>query len=242
MTVNESVEPHTTGGRAGEIRPRRLRRYGRRPFAAPIRGAGPGVDRRRRRLTLMASAARRREAEATTGLMASSARWQWGQPPSRASPSVGSRSWCKASAAMKSGSCNPGWAARQGLRAFLAFPLVEDRRITGIFAIFDREVPTTEFVGQLQLLADVTASRVAELQSHEADAAAATTAARAAKTPSGDPQIVITRAELRQREKQNIEAALAETHGKVFGTRGAAALLGMRPTTLASRIKALKIR
>ena len=29
---------------------------------------------------------------------------------------------------------NPGWAARQGLRAFLAFPLVEEGRIAGIFA------------------------------------------------------------------------------------------------------------
>ena len=137
---------------------------------------------------------------------------------------------------------NPGWAARQGLRAFLAFPLVEEGRIAGIFAIFDREVPTAELVGQLQLLADITALRVAELRSREADTTAPARAVPVMATPSSDPGMVFTRAELRQREKQNIEAALAETRGKVFGTRGAAALLGMRPTTLASRIKALKIR
>jgi transcriptional regulator with GAF, ATPase, and Fis domain len=137
---------------------------------------------------------------------------------------------------------NPGWAARQGLRAFLAFPLVEDERIAGIFAIFDRAAPTTEFVGQLRLLADIAASRLAELQSREADTAAATSQEPVIEPPAVDPLLVVTRAELRQREKRNIEAALAETRGKVFGAGGAAALLGMRPTTLASRIKALKIR
>jgi transcriptional regulator with GAF, ATPase, and Fis domain len=38
-----------------------------------------------------------------------------------------------------------------------------------------------------------------------------------------------------------IEAALAATGGKVFGPGGAAELLGVRPTTLASRIKRLGI-
>ena len=36
-------------------------------------------------------------------------------------------------------------------------------------------------------------------------------------------------------------AALKATHGKVFGPGGAAELLGMKPTTLASRLKALGI-
>jgi len=43
------------------------------------------------------------------------------------------------------------------------------------------------------------------------------------------------------REKQLIEAALAQTSGKVFGPLGAAVKLGMPPTTLSSKIKALKI-
>jgi len=49
----------------------------------------------------------------------------------------------------------------------------------------------------------------------------------------------VTRAELKQRERASIAAALAQTGGKIFGSEGAAALLGMKPTTLASRIKAL---
>jgi transcriptional regulator with GAF, ATPase, and Fis domain len=141
---------------------------------------------------------------------------------------------------------NPGWAARQGLRAFLAFPLVEDDRVVGIFAVFDREVATADLVAQLQLLADIAASRIAELQVFDARPPAHDATAALESAPT-DPAIaesltVVTRAELRRREKQNIEAALAKTRGKVFGKRGAAALLGMRPTTLASRIKALKIR
>jgi transcriptional regulator with GAF, ATPase, and Fis domain len=44
-------------------------------------------------------------------------------------------------------------------------------------------------------------------------------------------------ARLGRRDPMHI--ALAQTGGKVFGPRGAAALLGMKPTTVISRIKAL---
>jgi PAS domain S-box-containing protein len=43
-------------------------------------------------------------------------------------------------------------------------------------------------------------------------------------------------------EREMIEAALAESRGRVAGPAGAAAKLGIPPTTLYSRIKALKIR
>jgi formate hydrogenlyase transcriptional activator len=54
-----------------------------------------------------------------------------------------------------------------------------------------------------------------------------------------DTTAVLTHAELKQRERKNLTAALAQTGGKVFGPDGAAALLGMKPTTLVSRLKAL---
>src|SRR5262245_18268099 len=44
------------------------------------------------------------------------------------------------------------------------------------------------------------------------------------------------------REREMIEAALAETRGRVSGRSGAAARLGLPPSTLESRIRALKIR
>src|SRR5262249_42487054 len=59
--------------------------------------------------------------------------------------------------------------------------------------------------------------------------------------PRSDP-IILTEAELKQRERESIIAALARANGKISGPRGAAELLGMKPTTLASRIKALGLK
>lgn len=52
---------------------------------------------------------------------------------------------------------------------------------------------------------------------------------------------ILTVAELRALEVRNIQAALKRTNGKIYGDDGAAALLGMKPTTLVSRIKALDV-
>ena len=51
-----------------------------------------------------------------------------------------------------------------------------------------------------------------------------------------------TREELKRQERENIAQALRLRKGKIFGPNGAAVLLGMKPTTLASRIKALGIK
>jgi len=50
---------------------------------------------------------------------------------------------------------------------------------------------------------------------------------------------VLTRDELKRQERESIATALRQTGGKVFGPGHAAELLGMKPTTLASRITAL---
>jgi transcriptional regulator with GAF, ATPase, and Fis domain len=54
--------------------------------------------------------------------------------------------------------------------------------------------------------------------------------------------IILTESELKRRERESIVAALAEANGKISGPRGAAELLGMKPTTLTSRIKALGLK
>jgi len=64
---------------------------------------------------------------------------------------------------------------------------------------------------------------------------------RVAPTPASATSRVLTDAELRQLEADNIRAALTQAKGKVSGPGGAAELLGMKPTTLASRIKSLGI-
>jgi PAS domain S-box-containing protein len=63
-------------------------------------------------------------------------------------------------------------------------------------------------------------------------------AAVAALTPADR---LLTDDERRERDRANILAALESCGGKVFGRGGAAELLDVKPTTLASRIKALGI-
>jgi formate hydrogenlyase transcriptional activator len=59
--------------------------------------------------------------------------------------------------------------------------------------------------------------------------------------PAKSPAI-LTREVWKRHERESIAAALKQSGGKVFGPGGAAELLNMKPTTLASRIKALGIR
>ena len=65
-------------------------------------------------------------------------------------------------------------------------------------------------------------------------------AARSPEAASANP-VVRTDAQIRQIEADNIRAALKAANGKVSGSSGAAQLLGLKSTTLASRIKALGI-
>ena len=58
--------------------------------------------------------------------------------------------------------------------------------------------------------------------------------------PSAAP--LATREDLKRQERENISQALRLTKGRIFGSDGAAVLLGMKPTTLSSRIKALGIK
>ena len=65
--------------------------------------------------------------------------------------------------------------------------------------------------------------------------------APAALSPAG-PEGVLSDATVRQLERENIQAALRQCGGRIRGPGGAAELLGLKPTTLASRIKNLGIR
>ncbi len=62
-------------------------------------------------------------------------------------------------------------------------------------------------------------------------------------TPAQAPQSgILTEKEMREYQKQNIAAALKETGWRVSGTDGAAELLGVKPTTLADRIRTFGIK
>ncbi|KPH01758.1 Fis family transcriptional regulator [Pseudomonas sp. RIT-PI-q] len=53
---------------------------------------------------------------------------------------------------------------------------------------------------------------------------------------------IMTDAQIRELERNNMQAALKAADGKLFGKGGAAELLGLKPTTLASRFKRLEIK
>ena len=52
----------------------------------------------------------------------------------------------------------------------------------------------------------------------------------------------MSEAEVRHKERQNIAAALRRTRGKIYGENGAAKLLGIKPTTLLSRLAKLGLK
>ncbi len=53
--------------------------------------------------------------------------------------------------------------------------------------------------------------------------------------------VIMTERERRARERANLVKALERTGGRIYGAGGAAELLGLNPTTLASRLRAFKI-
>ena len=53
---------------------------------------------------------------------------------------------------------------------------------------------------------------------------------------------ILTARELQDLERENIVRALEESGWRVSGAKGAAELLGMNPSTLSSRMKALEIK
>ena len=63
---------------------------------------------------------------------------------------------------------------------------------------------------------------------------------RTSVTAAG-PEIVSDE-EWRRRERENLETALKQAGGRIYGRDGAAELLGIKPTTLQSRLRALGIR
>jgi DNA-binding NtrC family response regulator len=56
------------------------------------------------------------------------------------------------------------------------------------------------------------------------------------------PGEIMSEAELRHKERENIAAALRRTRGKIYGEDGAAKLLGIKPTTLLSRLAKLGLK
>jgi transcriptional regulator with GAF, ATPase, and Fis domain len=71
------------------------------------------------------------------------------------------------------------------------------------------------------------------------EAEAPTQSFESAQTPAA---AFVTQAEWEKRERENLMAALEAANWKIYGAGGAAQLLGIKPTTLASRLQSLGIR
>jgi len=57
------------------------------------------------------------------------------------------------------------------------------------------------------------------------------------ESADAEPAAILTEEQLQQLERNNMQAALKAAGGRLFGKGGAAELLGLKPTTLASRLK-----
>ena len=73
------------------------------------------------------------------------------------------------------------------------------------------------------------------------DRAARPAATSSVKT-SNQAAIVLSQRDIHRQEQNNILAALEKTHGRIYGSGGAAEILGMKPTTLSYRIKKMGIK
>jgi DNA-binding NtrC family response regulator len=58
----------------------------------------------------------------------------------------------------------------------------------------------------------------------------------------GAPNTVVLEADMRRLERENVVVALKLSHGRIYGAGGAAELLGVKPSTLSTRIRKLGIK
>ena len=141
------------------------------------------------------------------------------------------------------GIADPGWLAVHGVRSFAAVPLGDGGR--GVLAVFSRRFLTDQ---EVHLLAF--AARAAVRSGPGAPAGprsplpARTDApiASARRAPAPELIAVAGGRTLAEIEREAIERALVETGGRISGPRGAATMLGLKPSTLVSRMQKLGVR
>src|SRR5262245_49732469 len=138
------------------------------------------------------------------------------------------------------GLAEPGWLAVHGVRSFVAVPLGEGR---GVLAVFSRRFLTEAEVTLLALAARAaTPSGVAAPAAPPARSASPVTAPEEPADVTTAPATPADRRTLAEIEREAIERVLAQTGGRISGPRGAATILGLKPSTLASRMQKLGVR
>jgi transcriptional regulator with GAF, ATPase, and Fis domain len=152
-----------------------------------------------------------------------------------------------------SGIAEPAWLAAHRVRGFVALPLERQGECLGVLALFTRRALTSDDLPLLALAAGNAALAIVHARAcAEVDAARARLAAdngslrRRLERPagrSGEPDFSLDLLRpLAETERRIIERVLEHAGGRVSGARGAAAILGLKPTTLESRMKKLGVR
>ena len=119
------------------------------------------------------------------------------------------------------GLAEPRWLAMHGVESFAALPLSRGDRCDGVLAVFSRR-----HLGDLDVRG----------------LAAGASLLAAALDPDEAPAPRRPLRTLAEVEREAIERTLATTGGRVSGPRGAARILGLKPTTLHSRMLKLGVR
>ncbi len=121
------------------------------------------------------------------------------------------------------------WLRRHAIRSFGAWPLAAGGRCLGVVAVFSRR--------HLEPGDQAAVTALCRL------AAVAMSAERGATELPGAPaHVPADSGTMADVQRRAILAALARTGGRLSGAGGAAEILGMKPTTLESRIRRLGLR
>jgi regulatory Fis family protein/GAF domain-containing protein len=122
------------------------------------------------------------------------------------------------------GLADPTWLAFHHVLGFAAVPLRRADGTTGVLALFSRRRLGPREVAALEAAADLLAGAI---------------------PATSNPALAGHREERRtlaEIEREAIGRVLAQTGGRVSGPSGAARILGLKPTTLHSRMKKLGVR
>ena len=143
-----------------------------------------------------------------------------------------------------SGLADPLWFRRHGIVSFGAFPIHRDGHGLGVLAVFARRP-----LGERAALAFSALARLAAAPPIDATSTAISSGASAASAETTDhetPPLETPEsgrvASMADVQRKAILLALDRTGGKVSGPGGAAELLGMKSTTLESRLRKLGVR
>jgi transcriptional regulator with GAF, ATPase, and Fis domain len=120
------------------------------------------------------------------------------------------------------------WLDAHRVQGFGAWPLVDGDDLLGVIAAFSRRPWSTEEARNAEAVAVLTGTALAVAR------------ARSARTRS--ETTVLTVRTLADVQREEIERALVRNGGRVSVPRGAAVLLGIKPTTLISRLQKLAVK